>query len=314
MNLKTKLAQLIWRQRWIGLRYKKSAHRHLKEQGEAPDAPFSTDFFGQRYEGNLANGIEFAIYYYGAFEKPLLFFLRDTAARLREHNKSPIVFCDIGSNIGQHALFMSQHADTVHAFEPYEPVCNKLAHHIALNNLSNIRLHDVGLGENTVLMNFYAPTGSNQGIGSFTSESLERGTEDIGKLQVVNGDSYFADNNITTAQLIKIDVEGFEKPALRGLAQFLQAHRPIVVCEVTYGESHSFESIDDLLAALPANYSLLQFDKRDANGRVVRRRGSRSKRNGSYQLSSFDKWWGDGQDDVIAVPSEHLDLIPMSNS
>ena len=163
-------------------------------------------------------------------------------------------------------------------------------------------------------MNFYAPTGSNQGIGSFTSESLERGTEDIGKLQVVNGDSYFADNNITTAQLIKIDVEGFEKPALRGLAQFLQAHRPIVVCEVTYGESHSFESIDDLLAALPADYSLLQFDKRDASGRVVRRRGSRSKRNGSYQLSSFDKWWGDGQDDVIAVPSERLDLIPMSNS
>ena len=310
----TPLYRLLWHQRWIGLRWKKSIHRHLKEQGETPDAPFSTDFFGLQYEGNLSNGIEFAIFYYGAFEKPLLYFLRDTAHKLRQLAGKPVVFTDIGSNIGQHALFMSSRADEIHAFEPYVKVRQQLEKHITLNHIDNIRIHEVGLGNKNAMLDFYAPTGSNQGIGSFSQDSLERGTKKIGELQVVKGDDYFQKAGILDSQLIKIDVEGFEKPALEGLRQFLSSNRPIIVCEITYGESHSFQSLEDLRSTLPAAYQLLQFDKRNPDGSVNRRRGSKSKRSGSYHLLEFDHWWGDGQDDVIAVPRELLSLIPMGRN
>ncbi len=304
MSWKTHFYRMLWRQNWISLRLKKSIHRHLKEQGDAPDAPFRVNFFGLQYEGNLSSGIEFAIYYYGAFEKPLLYFLRDVTRQLRGLSKQPITFCDIGSNIGQHSLFMSSYADEVHAFEPYQPVRQQLEKHIALNNLTNINVHEVGLGATNKMLEFFAPTGSNQGIGSFSPDSLKRGTEAAGQLQVVQGDLYFAEQEIKAAQLIKIDVEGFEKPVLSGLKNFIAAQRPILVCEVTYGESYSFNSLKELAEALPADYSVYQFDKRDADGTVNKRRSSRAKRTGNYQLQEFDHWWGDGQDDLIAIPKE----------
>jgi hypothetical protein len=113
---------------WLGLRYKKSAYKVLAKAGRAPDAPFRADFFGLKYEGNLKNNIEFSIYFYGAFEKPLLFFLRDALASLANASahKSPSCFCDIGANIGQHSLYMSQFAAAVHAFEPFDEVSKKL--------------------------------------------------------------------------------------------------------------------------------------------------------------------------------------------
>lgn len=282
----------------------------MKEQGEPPDAPFVTDFYGLRYEGNLANGIEFAIFYYGAFEKPLLYFLRDSAKRIAAHQNTPVQFCDIGSNIGQHSLYMSQYAKTVHSFEPFAPVRTQLEKHIALNNISNISVHAVGLGEKDELKTFYAPRGSNQGIGSFTEDSLERGTEDIGRLQVVQGDSYFKTRSIGNIRLYKLDVEGFEKPVLAGLRETLKNQRPLIVCEVTYGESQSFQSREELLSALPDNYHLYQFNKRNPDGRVARRRGSKAKRTGAYKLIPFTEWRQTEQDDIIAIPEELLDVIP----
>lgn len=311
MSSKTTLFRFLWRQQWIGLRWKKSIHRYLKEQGETPDAPFVTDFYGLRYEGNLANGIEFAIFYYGAFEKPLLYFLRDSAIRLQSHLNTTIEFCDIGSNIGQHALFMSRYAHTVHAFEPYEPVRAQLEKHIALNNIENIQVHSLALGEQEELKTFYAPVGSNQGIGSFTEDSLDRGTEDIGRLQVVNGDSYFAASSISRLHLCKIDVEGFEKPVLAGMRNTLEQQRPLLVCEVTYGESLSFESLQEFQAALPEGYSLYQFDKRNADGSVARRRGSKAKRSGNYKLLPLENWRETEQDDIIAIPAELAHIVPM---
>ncbi|MCG8414510.1 MAG: FkbM family methyltransferase [Pseudomonadales bacterium] len=310
MSATTKLCRFLWRQTWISLRWKKSIHRYLKEQGEPPDAPFVTDFFGMKYEGNLANGIEFAIYYYGAFEKPLLFFLRDTAKRIAAHSDRPIQFCDIGSNIGQHSLFMSRFAKTVHAFEPYEPVRARLQKHIELNNINNIEIHSLGLGEQDELKTFYAPKGSNQGIGSFTKDSIERGTEDIGRLQVVQGDSYFTACSIDSFQLCKLDVEGFEKPVLTGLQGTLKKQRPLIVCEVTYGESLSFQSREELLSVLPEHYHLYQFDKRNPDGQVARRRGSKAKRTGAYKLIPFNEWRQSEQDDIIAIPEELLDVVP----
>ena len=105
MNLAHGIFRFVWNQSWIGLRYKKAVYKRLCNSGEVPDAPFSTDFFGLQYKGNLNNSVEFALFYLGAFEKPLLFFLQDTMLNLKKsHGESPQNFIDIGAKVheGRH--------------------------------------------------------------------------------------------------------------------------------------------------------------------------------------------------------------------
>ena len=315
MSLTTQLFRWWLDLPFIGLKYKKSAYRHLSRRGENRDIPFVSDFFGLRYEGNLQNGIEFAIYYYGAFEKPLLFFLRDTARVLTSNGEEQLCFCDIGSNVGQHALFMSQHANEIHAFEPYQLVRDRLSHHKKINNLANITVHPVGLGASHAELNFFAPTGSNQGIGSFISreeEDIDPRLTDIGKLKVCQADGYFMDHQIPLPKLVKIDVEGFERSVLQGMKTLLSDKRPVLVCEVTYGEQQSFSSLAELQQALPENYALYHFDIRKPNGQTDRRRGSRAKRSGAFSVVPMDCWRESGQDDIVAIPRELVGKIPLS--
>lgn len=314
MNLAHRILRFIWNRPWIDLRQKKGVYKKLCDYGDVPDAPFSTDFFGLKYQGNLNNSVEFSLFYLGAFEKPLLFFLRDTLDSLK--NASPQAshnFFDVGANIGQHSLFMSLHADQVHAFEPYGVVSAKLERHIALNKIGNIQLHKLGLGDKEEELEFFAPTGRNQGIGSFDAGTVSKGNRILGKLALVRGDNYLAEHGLQDIALLKIDVEGFEKNVLEGLHATLEKARPIAVIEVTYGNSLSFASLNALRAALPPDYVLFRFDNRKPDGSKARRRGARAKRSGNYQLVPFDAWRTSGQDDVIACPEELQQLLPRSN-
>ena len=315
MKLLHRIFRFVWNQKWIDLRHKKSIHKKLCSYGDVPDAPFAADFFGLTYQGNLNNSVEFTLFYMGAFEKPLLFFLRDTMLRLRKSaSGSAQSFFDIGANIGQHSLFMSLHADQVHSFEPYCVVSQKLERHSELNKIGNIQLHKVGLSNQKEELDFYAPTGRNQGIGSFDAGTVSKGNKNLGKLALVRGDDYLEQNVLQEICLLKIDVEGFEKNVVEGLRNTLEKSRPVAVIEVTYGNSLSFASLDELTAALPTDYVLFRFNNRKADGSKARRRGAKAKLSGDYELIPFNEWRSTGQDDVIACPKEKLEQLPRKNS
>lgn len=307
MSLTYRISKFLWHQPWFNPKHGRAVYKMICQGGEAPDYPFVTDFFGLRYEGNLRNTIDFSVYYYGAFEKPLLFFLRDCLGAI---HRSPSVFCDIGANIGQHSLFMSRFVDQVHAFEPYDEVRKKLAHHVKLNNISNLSVHNVGLSDSNQSLPFYAPTGRNQGIGSFDSSTTKKGNRSIGELALVNGDQYFKTQAITGIDLIKIDVEGFEKTALHGLRKTLERDRPVVVCELTYGKELSVASLEELATLFPDDYAFLTFDNRKADGSKARRKEAHARMSGDYQLIPYHSDFKKGQDDIIACPQEHLDQLP----
>ena len=315
MKLMHRIFRFVWNQKWIDLRHKKAVYKKLCSYGDVPDAPFAADFFGLQYQGNLNNSVEFSLFYMGAFEKPLLFFLRDTMLNLTQSaNGSAPSFFDIGANIGQHSLFMSLHADQVHSFEPYSVVSQKLERHIKLNGIGNIQLHKVGLSNQQEELDFYAPTGRNQGIGSFDAGTVSKGNKNLGKLALVRGDDYLAQNTLQDIALLKIDVEGFEKNVVAGLRDTLAKSRPVTVLEVTYGNSLSFTCLDDLKVALPTDYALFRFNNRKADGSKARRRGAKAKLSGDYELIPFDEWRISGQDDVIACPKEKLEQLPRKNS
>ncbi|MCB1664310.1 MAG: FkbM family methyltransferase [Pseudomonadales bacterium] len=309
MSLRYRLYRFLWNSSLVPQRYRRNLYKRLTRLGEAPDTPFVRDFFGLQYHGNLNNNIDFNIYFYGAFEKPLLYFLRAAKAKLAPED---CVFIDIGANVGQHSLFMAAHGSTVHSFEPFDRVRNQLLGQIAANPQVNIQVHAVGLSNENTRLPFYAPTGNNVGIGSFDAGTTRKGNVAIGELELVRGDDFLNTLNIERIDILKMDVEGFEKPALEGLRETLRRTRPLMVCEITYGQPLSFTSIEDLQQHLPEDYALYCFDKRKADGSKDRRRDARSRSSGEYHLQALTRFLPTGQDDVIACPKEKLAQLPLS--
>ena len=289
--------------------WRKFLYRQLRRNGKTPDYAFSKDFYGLKYKGNLNNNIDANVFFYGAFEKPLLFFLRDTLnALITETPKA--IFMDIGANVGHHSIFLSKFASQVLAFEPYPKVNMQFKKQIAHNNISNIQIFETGLSDRRETLNYYAPTGNNEGIGSFDESSIGKGNTSYGKLELQEGDQVIASDSWKNIKLIKIDVEGFEKKVIKGLSRTIEEERPVIVCEITYGQQLSFVSIEELSSYLPKNYEILTFDTRKLDGSKDKRKGSLAKRSGFYELISLKQWRSSGQDDIVMIPNEKSTIIP----
>jgi len=212
---------------------------------------FRSSLFGLRYEGDTEDLIDFHVLVLGAYEKPELFFLRDVSRGG--------IFLDIGANKGVYSLFMSKYAKEIHAFEPYEPVLQRFRHMIAINGIKNIFIHPVGLGEKAARLSFERPKTDNEGMGSFAFVSTAGQHE---QLQVVTGDEALKAAGVKKVELVKMDIEGFERPALVGLKETLKRDRPIIVFELTARHDNSvlFKSEQDLHDHFPANYKFLQLE------------------------------------------------------
>jgi len=310
-NLLHTLGHILWQQKVLPRWFIRPVFKRLRSSNNA-DFSFSVNFYGIEYQGNLNNNIDYNIYFYGAFEKPLLNFLSDAMKSFTAGEKNG-VFVDIGANVGQHSLYMSRYSAQVHAFEPYEPVRNRLVQQISHNNIENIQAYPLGLSNENARLPFFAPTGNNAGIGSFDASSIEKGNKQIGELELIRGDDFFTAENPERIDLIKIDVEGFEKPALEGLQKTLRKFRPLIVCEITYGKALSIQSRDEILQLLPENYTLLTFHKRKTDGSKARRRDARGRRSGEYEIIDYKQMLKTGQDDVIACPNEKYQNLPRTN-
>ena len=77
VSLADRIYRFLWDRHRRPSAWARHVYKRLARRGIAPDAPFTSEFFGLIYQGNLRNNVDFDIYFYGAFEKPLLFFLRD---------------------------------------------------------------------------------------------------------------------------------------------------------------------------------------------------------------------------------------------
>ncbi|MEX0654836.1 MAG: FkbM family methyltransferase [Phycisphaeraceae bacterium] len=302
-----RLAQCNWQtpiipRRWLRGLYRKA---FLKAGQSDGSLPFECDFFGLRYAGDACNVIDFHCFFYGAFEKGHLFFWRDVAGSLFAGQG---VYLDIGANVGHHALFMTRHCSAVHAFEPYAPVREKIHEKIRLNRLSNLFVHDVGVGDENITLPFHAPAGANLGVGSFVDGQADR-AEASQSLQVVKGDDYFTRAIGGHVQMVKIDVEGFEKNALTGFRETFARERPVMVVELTTGLTCSFDSQDEILATLPEDYLLFRFDLLDKRGRKDKAKSRAFRRQGRYRLAPFDFARVGKQADMIAFPRERFEAF-----
>ncbi|MDA1314995.1 MAG: FkbM family methyltransferase [Acidobacteria bacterium] len=271
----------------------------IPEYLHARNVEFVTDYYGHRYKGDTHDLLDSHVLYYGAWEKWILFFLRDSAKAL---GNDAAVFVDVGANTGLHSLFMSSFVQTVHAIEPYPPALDRIADAIERNGLTNLVIHPIGIGAEDVTLPFFEPPNWNGSTGSFL-QTMHTSNDGKGlQLQIVRGDDYFAAHGIPSFDIIKIDIEGYEPFALQGLHDEIEANRPLIVMELSIdpGSEVLFSSMEQLRAALPNGYKFFQF-------------ASFSRYTGSYEIQPLDVDFGrTAQYDIIAVPAEDADRIPKS--
>jgi FkbM family methyltransferase len=143
------------------------------------------------------------------------------------------VFLDIGSNVGNHAIYVEKFLDpaSIIVIEPNPAAINILDLNIRLNQLSRIdsQFIGVGLGDREETVAIDVPV-NNLGGARLRPQQAAR-------LHVVRGDSLFRGRSI---DFIKIDVEGAELKVLRGLEETLTANRPRIFIEVENEHANAF--------------------------------------------------------------------------
>ena len=146
----------------------------------------------------------------------------------------PNVFIDIGVNIGQTLIKVKSISKDI-KYVGYEPNFNCLSYVseiIDINNLSSTcELVPVGIGSKNAIMKFYK-TGKNDTRGSVVGGAFEN-SENVKASYVP---IFKLDHNHLELEnksvIIKIDVEGFELDALKGILSTIKTCQPIIVFEV----------------------------------------------------------------------------------
>lgn len=191
---------------------------------------FTVDFDSMRYTGSFEEYIDRHIWCFGSYSTNELDFL-DCAAKVLRTERRSLTCLDIGANVGQHALFMAKRCDRVLAFEPNSVVADRLQINRDQNNLSNLEIYRVALG----LEDGEAMLGSglpfNSGSRSLTwSLASTQNT----KVHVKHAGKYLSamERNLQKVDIIKLDVEGFEKTVLTAMSEILKRDRPIILFEL----------------------------------------------------------------------------------
>jgi FkbM family methyltransferase len=209
---------------------------------------FTVTNYGFTYKGRTGTVIDNSVLKHGAWEKHVLLFLEDY---IRAAGLKDTAFIDVGANTGTHTLFMATRVKEVHAFDPYPPVLERLNENVTLNKFTNIKVHPVGLGDQEASIPFYAADEDNHGNGTFRAEA---GNKPFGHLRIVVGDEYLKTVKLPPVSIVKVDIEGYEEAALKGLRQTLAQHRPLVFLEVSTLPRGTIASFEQLRGLFPANY------------------------------------------------------------
>lgn len=136
---------------------------------------------------------------------------------------------DIGGNLGLVSLRMAARTGSdgaVHTFEPQPRLQEYLRRTVELNPQAPITLHAVALGETHDEMVLTVPK-DNSGAASLLERSWP-GLDEI-RVPVVPLGDYAVSAGIPRADVVKIDVEGFEAQVLTGARAFFEAHPPRVI-------------------------------------------------------------------------------------
>jgi FkbM family methyltransferase len=162
---------------------------------------------------------------------------RETAEHqfLRQLDLSGKVVYEIGAFQGILTLFFSSRAKQIIAYEPNPPSYERVVQNLRLNGRDNVRVRQLAVGDLagsvTLLCDPLMPGGTS-GDPSVAGQIQRGGSATSVTVPVVTLDDDIARARLPAPDLIKIDIEGMELPALRGMTQTLRRHHPDLYMEM----------------------------------------------------------------------------------
>lgn len=185
---------------------------------------------GVNYELDLSEGIDLALYLFGAFEP-------STRAALARYVKRGMTVLDIGANIGSHTLHLASLVGpdgSVFAFEPTAFAYAKLLRNLSLNPL---------LAKRVIAQQCFLTRDDFNGLprNICSSWPLSGGADlhpkHLGAKKSTNGaraaslDSILAANGNPTVHVVKMDVDGVECEVLSGATRMMSTQKPLFIME-----------------------------------------------------------------------------------
>jgi FkbM family methyltransferase len=162
----------------------------------------------------------------------------EVAIVLERFLKPGMTFVDVGANVGYFSALALSLVGTnghVHSFEPVPSIFAHLEKVARANPQYDLVCNMCGLGENddvsTISVAGSVNAGWNTMVPGQMSSSIALETMSV---KVQRLDEYLFSRGVGSVGLIKIDVEGFELPVLRGTQAFFERtlHKPPIICEV----------------------------------------------------------------------------------
>jgi FkbM family methyltransferase len=133
---------------------------------------------------------------------------------IRKLVKKGYVCLDIGANIGYFTFVMAKQAKQVYAFEPEPTNFKILQQNTALNNFKNIHLYNSAVAETNGEAILHLCS-TNRGMHRlYQSHWCDDGTVKVQTLRI--------DDLVPRANFVKMDIEGAELGALKGMKKLLE--------------------------------------------------------------------------------------------
>ena len=170
---------------------------------------------------HLPDLVQGYIYYFGVWE-PVI------TAYMRRSLKPGDIFVDVGANVGYYALLAARQVGAdgrVHAIEPSPKIFSILKENILLNAADNTSLHRLAAGETCGQAEiFNGETSANAAATTLrSSKGIERKFRSEGLVDVAPLPDIVPADQLLSARLIKIDVEGAESSTIRGFRGLLDS-------------------------------------------------------------------------------------------
>lgn len=155
---------------------------------------------------------------------------------------------DVGGHVGLWSLVLARHFDRVAAFEPVRPLAECFRKNMEEHGCTHVKLFEAAVSD--VKNGAVRVRNDNPGnSGNYFVEPIDPDVENVeGAVSTLRIDDLGFE-----PEFVKIDVEGWELPVLRGAERTIKSCKPVVLVEQKpdNAERHGFErfAARDLLAS-----------------------------------------------------------------
>ncbi len=233
--------------------------RIVVQSEQSRDSVEITDFMGRlHFLVDLSEHMGSQIFFRGAYSLDQLLLLQGI---LTEES----VFLDVGANQGEFTVFAASIArhGRVYAYEPIASTRSRLHRNVSINGISNVSILDYALGDENedhveIYSSHQAFSNGSRNSGLCTLYRQGDRTECVEHIHVRRLDDVF-DFSSPRVDLIKIDVEGAELAALKGMTKVISKYRPRIIFEANEGTSRAAGyEVKDLVSWIESHEYLVQ--------------------------------------------------------